>query len=139
MASVPNSAQIDLLVSRNSIRERVRDALRLHAGRGRRYSVQQLAEGSGVPATNIDNAMRVVDDPAFRALKLEELASVGKFLRAPFVSSVLELCGLGAFELMEEQQPLDGVLTTGPIPISETPEEERKRLIRRLAELEGVQ
>jgi hypothetical protein len=48
MASQPDSANFPLLVSRNAARERVRDALRLHVGRGRRYSVKELSNGTGV-------------------------------------------------------------------------------------------
>ena len=39
--NAPLSADNFLLVSRNAARERVRDALRLHVGRGRRYGVKE--------------------------------------------------------------------------------------------------
>jgi hypothetical protein len=134
--NAPASVHFELLVSRNSIREGVRDALRLHAGRGRRYSVAELSQGSGVPEGNIENAMRPVDNENFRPLKLEEQASIAKFLGASFVSAYLDLSDLGAFEL-SGQAPLPKVLATA----ESQPDiaEERKRLIRRLAELEGVQ
>ena len=135
MASCPVSEHFDLLVSCSAIREKQREALRLHVGRGRRFSVKQLSDGSGVPEANIENAMRVLECPAFRPLKQEELASIAKFLGAPFASHYLELSGLGAFDLME-QPPLDGVLTTGPAPVSETTTEKRRRLLRELQALE---
>jgi hypothetical protein len=136
VASLPISANDSLLVSRNSIREKLRDALRLHVGRGRRYSVKQLSNGSGVPDRMIESAMCEPDDPDYRPLTLENLLSIAKFLRAPFASAILELADLGAFELMEGQRPLPHVLTSADR--DESPEDERKRLVSRLAELEGV-
>jgi hypothetical protein len=135
--SAPPPEHFELLVSCNSIREKQREALRLHVGRGRRYSVRQLYEQTGVPEAEIENAMRVLDCPAFRPLKQESLASIAKFLGASFVSHYLELSGLGAFQLMDGQPPLPGVLVRAEADVDVA--EERKRLIRRLAELEGVQ
>lgn len=135
--NAPQSVHLELLVSRNSIREKIRDALRLHAGRGRRFSVADLAEGTGVPEGNIENAMRPVDNENYRPLKLEELASIATFLKAPFASAFLELSGLGAFELMDGQIPLPKVLASAEAQPDVA--EERKRLIQRLAELEGIQ
>lgn len=135
MACCPQSADFEPLVSRNLIREKIRDALRLFAGRGRRFSVVELGVGAGVEPKEIERAMRPIDAADYRALKHEELASVAKFLGAPFASHYLEASGLGAFELMDGQIPLPKVLT------AEAPEsapEERRRLIRRLAELEEV-
>jgi hypothetical protein len=136
VASSPSSANDSLLVSRNSIRENLRDALRLYVGRGRRYSVKELSNGTGVPDRMIECALCEPDDPEYRPLKLEELASLIKFLGAPFASAIMEPCGLGAFELMEGQPPLPHVLATATA--QESPEEERNRLTRRLAQLEGL-
>jgi hypothetical protein len=47
----------ELLVSRSAAREKVRDALRLYVGRGRRFSVKQLSEGAGVQARAVEAAM----------------------------------------------------------------------------------
>ena len=134
MASVPASVQFELLVSRNSIREAQRKALRLHCGRGCRYTAKELYQGSGVPDTNLENAMRPVHDPNYRALKSEELASLDKFLGAPFTSVRLEPSGVGAFELMEgEQPPLPRVLTAESPPVPrETAREKVERLQREL-------
>lgn len=136
MASCPQSADFEPLVSRNSVREKMRDALQLFAGRGRRFSVVELGLGAGVDPKNIERAMRPVDAGDYRPLKHEELASIAKFLKAPFASAYLELSGLGAFELMDGQIPLPKVLATASA--DEPAAEERKRLIRRLAELEDV-
>ena len=127
----------DLLVSRTIWRESVRKALSLYVGRGRRYTVKELSNATGVPDRIIECAKLDPDDPDFRPLREENLASVSKFLGAPFVSLWLEAMGLGAFELADGQIPLPKVLT--PTPAQEDATEERKRLIRRLAELEGVQ
>jgi hypothetical protein len=136
MASLPESADNPLLVSRNVVREKMRDALRLYVGRGRRYSVKELSNGTGVADRLIECAMCDVDNPDFRPLSHEALASIAKFLKAPFVSHYLELSGLGAFELMDGQIPLPKVLASADA--DEPAADERKRLIRRLAELEGV-
>ena len=125
------SEHFDLLVSCSAIRERQRAALRLHAGRGRRLSVKQLSDGTGVPEANIENAMRVLDCPAFRPLKQEELASIGKFLGPSFTSVYLELSGQGAFDLMDEA-PLPGVLTAESAKPAETAREKVVRLQREL-------
>lgn len=58
----------------------------------------------------IECALCEPDDPEYRPLKLEELASLTKFLGAPFASAFLEPCGLGAFELMDGQPPLPRTL-----------------------------
>jgi hypothetical protein len=128
---------LEPLVSREEIREKIRKALNLHVGRGRRYSVEDLSVGAGVQKRVIQAALAPINDENYRPLTLENLASISKFLKAPFVSHYLELSGLGAFELMEGA-PLPEVFVP-TTPRDETPEEERKRLIRRLAELEGVQ
>jgi hypothetical protein len=131
------SANNSLLVSRNAIREKLRDALRLYVGRGRRYTVKELSNATGVPDRSIEAAKCDPDDPDYRPLTLENLASLCSVLGAPFASAFLDPCGLGAFELMDGQIPLPKVLAHADT--SEDTAEERKRLIRRLAELEGVQ
>ena len=135
MNCLATSANVLLLVSRTAVREKLRDALRLYVGRGRRYSVKELSNGTGVPDRVIECAMCDPDSEDYRPLKLEDLASLSSFLGAPFVSAFLELAGLGAFEL-SGQIPLPSVLATADT--NETKEEKRKRLIRELAALEGV-
>lgn len=108
--SATETANIDLLVSRNSLRAAIRKALDLYVGRGRRYTVKELSNATGVPDRIIESAKLDADDPDFRPLREENLMSVGKFLGAPFVSVWLETMGLGAFELMDGQIPLPGIL-----------------------------
>lgn len=110
MASVVTSANLSPLISRNRIGEAVRDSLHLHVGRGRRYTVKALSEATGVPERCIEAAKCGPDDTEYRPLKLEELASLIKFLGAPFASSILEIAGLGTFELMDGQPPLPRTL-----------------------------
>lgn len=136
MASRTDAADNSLLVSRNFIREKMRDALRLFVGRGRRYSVKELANGTGVADRVIESAMCDVDSEDYRPLSHEALASIAKFLGASFASIYLETSSLGAFELMDGQIPLPKVLASADG--AESPADERKRLVRRLAELEGV-
>ena len=126
----------ELLIPRSVARDKIRDALRLFVGRGRRFSVKELSDGSGVPMRSIEAAMSPIDDENYRPLALEYLMSIAKFLGAPFVSHYLELTGLGAFELMVGQPPLPRILATADQ--QEDVADERKRLIRRLAELERV-
>jgi hypothetical protein len=120
------------LVSRSAAREKVRDALRLHVGRGRRFSVKQLSECAGVPARAIEAAMCPIDDENYRPLTLENLFCIAKFLKAPFVSHYLELCGLGAFELMDGQIPLPKMLASAEP--SESPTDRVRRLSRELVQ-----
>lgn len=104
-----NTANSSLIVSRNTIREAIRKALNLYVGRGRRYTVKELSNATGVPDRIIESAKLDADDPDFRPLSEGNLASVGKFLGAPFVSVFLECMGLGAYELMDGQIPMPGV------------------------------
>ena len=136
MASAPDSANNELLVSRNALREAIRKALNMHVGRGRRWTVKELSNATGVADRIIECAKLDPDDPDFRPLREENLASVGKFLGTSFVAVWLETMNLGAFDLMDGQIPLPKVLASSPA--SEDAAEERKRLIARLAELEGV-
>jgi len=134
--NAPFSANFGPLISRSVIGETIRNALHLHVGRGRRYSVRSLSEATGVPERCIEAAKCEPDDPEYRPLKLEDLASLIKFLGAPFASAILEPCELGAFEL-SGQPPLPKVLSKADA--QEDAADERKRLIHRLAELEGVE
>ncbi len=140
MASAPLSEENELLVSYITICERQRRALRLFTGRGKRFSTEELSLGSGVREKRIHAAIRPIAADDYRLLRHEELASITKFLTgeglgAAFFSALLEPCGLGAFELAD-QQPLPRVLDACSSPSDETISERRRRLIRELAALE---
>jgi hypothetical protein len=132
MNCLPPSVNIPLLVSRTAVREKLRDALRLYVGRGRRYSVKELSNATGVPDRCIEAAKCDPEDPDYRLLTLENLASLSSFLGAPFASAFLEPAGLGTFELMDAQPPLPSVLNADSAKPSETPREKVERLQREL-------
>jgi hypothetical protein len=125
------AADLEPLVSRNLSYERLTFALKLFCGRGRRYSVNELSRGSGVPERAIECAMYQPHQAEFRPIRFEYLLSLNRFLGAPFVSHYLELSGLGAFELMDEQ-PLPSILTADSAKPAETPREKVERLQREL-------
>jgi hypothetical protein len=115
VATIPESEEIELLVSYNTICERQRHALRLFVGRGKRFSTEELSLGSGVKEKRIHAAIRPVTADDYRLLRHEEFASIAKFLTgeglgAAFISACIEPCGLGAFELMDGQPPLPRTL-----------------------------
>lgn len=97
--SADNSANFQPLVSRERIGNAQGAALRLFVGRGRRYSVKQLANGSGIKDRVIESAMCAVDSPDYRPLSQEALASIGLFLGARFTNEWIALMGQGAFDL----------------------------------------
>jgi len=68
MASAPQSEEIELLVSYNAICERQRHALRLFAGRGKRFSTEELSLGSGVKEKRVHAAIRPVSADDYRLL-----------------------------------------------------------------------
>lgn len=103
--SAGGSADFEPLISRNALDEQVHDALRLFVGRGRRYSVKQLAKGAGIPERMIESAIAPLDSTEFRPLARENLWSVIAFLRAPFTNELLALVQQGAFDLPEGDLP----------------------------------
>jgi hypothetical protein len=121
------AAYLEPLISRNLCYERLASALKLHVGRGRRYTVRELSEGAGVPERSIECALYQPHQAEFRPLRLEYVLSLYKFLGASFASHYLEVAGLGAFELMDEQ-PLPSVLNADSAKPAETPREKVERL-----------
>lgn len=97
------SAGLELLVSREEAGQAFGEALGLFVGRGRRYSVKQLANGSGVPDRLIESAMCDPDSTEYRALKPEHILSLSRFLGAPFAAEWMKRAGLGAFELPDDE------------------------------------
>jgi hypothetical protein len=138
------SEEIELLVSYNTICERQRHALRLFAGRGKRFSAEELSLGSGVQVKRIYAALRPVCADDYRLLRHEELASITKFLTgeglgAAFVSALLEPCSLGAFDLCD-QQPLPRVFDEAcKSPAKLTKEEHVRKAIEHLSAAEAME
>lgn len=107
MADKP-SADIEPLVSRNRAGAAVAKALSLYVGRGRRYSVKQLSNATGVKDRMIECAKCDPDNTDWRPLPLEALLSISAFLGADFTNEWLPLSGQGAFELPDgEPDPGD--------------------------------
>lgn len=104
------SANLEPIVSRNVMARAVGDALRDFVGRGREYSVKQLANRSGVADRRIECAMCDPDTTDFRALGVEHLLSIAAILGPDFTDSWLELAKQGAFELPSDEDPSPGDL-----------------------------
>ena len=150
MATLPQSADIcgfesrnpfanQPLVSRNTIRERMRDALRLYVGRGRRFTVKELSNATGIADRLIESAMCEVDSADYRPLSLEALASINKFLGVEFASAFLEPSGLGVFEMMEEEPPLPQVLDACKSPARLTKEDHIRKAREHLNAAEAME
>lgn len=85
------AADFPLLVSREQARNAEGDALRLFVGRGRRYSVKELSNATGVPDWQINAAMIPGNHPDNRALPPESRQSICKFLGPAFTNKWLGL------------------------------------------------
>lgn len=99
------SADFAPLVSRERVGNAVGDALRLYVGRGRRYSVKQLSNATGVKDRVIECAMCDAASADYRPLALEALVSIAGFLGADFTAEWLSLAGQGAFDLPDTDTP----------------------------------
>jgi hypothetical protein len=87
--SVSNSADNVRLVSRNAVGEEFAKALRLYVGRGRRYSVKQLSNATGVPDRLIETYMTNPESTEARKIALEDVLSIATFLGAEFTNEWL--------------------------------------------------
>lgn len=120
--SEQSSADFPLLVSRSAANDAICEALRLYVGRGKRYSVKQLSNGSGVKDRMIESAMLSSDDPAHRRLPPEALLSLCSFLGATFTTEILRTAEQGAYELA------DGEPDPGALAIAST--DDNARVVR---------
>lgn len=84
-----DSANFPLLVSREQGENGFGDALRLFVGRGRRYSVKQLSNATGVKDRAIECAMCLSGHVDFRPLNMGQILSICKFLGPLFTSEWL--------------------------------------------------
>ncbi len=96
------AANFPLLVSSGEARDGIARALRLFVGRGRRYSVKQLSNSTGVREWEINQALIPADDPKHRPLKPECLMSISMFLGAAFINEWISPTNVGVFDLPEE-------------------------------------
>jgi hypothetical protein len=99
MSDRNNSADFGPLVSRSAARSAFRNALRLYVGRGRRYSVKQLSNGTGVKDRVIECAMADPDNGEYREPELAAVLSISAFLGSAFTTEWLKEAGQGAFDL----------------------------------------
>jgi hypothetical protein len=94
-----NSAGMSMLISRSAANETFREALRMFVGRGKRYSVKQASNGTGIKDRMIEAFMAPVDNAEFRKPDLEETLSLASFLGPDFTTELLSPAGQGAFWL----------------------------------------
>lgn len=142
MASQLSSAGNFPLISRSAARTAFTQAILLFVGdrfRKRRYTMAQVQTALGWDEKTIKAVERATydaDSDDYRNPPIHAIIGLCTFLGTDFTNEWLRLAGQGAFELMEGQIPLPKVLATAES--NEKPEDERKRLIRRLAELEDA-
>lgn len=122
------AANFPLLVSSSQARDAIASALRLYVGRGRRYSVKQLANATGVKDWEINFALIPADDTAHRPLKIEALMSISLFLGADFINEWMRPAQVGVFDLP------DGADAPGAIAADNT--EDNAKIVR--AAVDGV-
>lgn len=105
------SANVGPTVSRNDAGEKISRALCLYVGRGRRYSVKQLSNATGVPDRMIECAKTHPDSEDWRPLPVDALLSIARFLGADFTNEWLGLAEQGAFDLPDEEpDPMQAAL-----------------------------
>lgn len=103
MSDRNDSAGNSLLISRNAANETFREALRMFVGRGKRFSVKQLSNGTGIKDRMIECFMAQIDSTDFRKPDLEEVLSIASFLGPDFTTELLEPAQQGAFWLPDDE------------------------------------
>ena len=97
-----SSALFPLLVSREQAENKLGETLRLYVGRGRRYSVKQLSNATGVKDRAIECAMHPSGTVDYRPLNLGQILSLMKFLGTDFTNELLSLVDQVAIERPED-------------------------------------
>lgn len=113
------SADLQPLVSREQGENEFRRALALFAGRGRRYSIEQLAKGIGLFRDGKPHTKPLYDflsypsgHPDNRPLNFGLILSIAKFLGADFTNEWLCVADQGAFDLCDDD-PDPGEMAAG--------------------------
>ena len=96
--SETSAAKIDSLISSTEARALIRQQMRLFMGRGRRYSVAAISQGTGIPLWQLNQAMIDPQDVKHRPLPPESFLSLVLFLGADFLQPIAARCGLGVFD-----------------------------------------
>ena len=103
MTQRSETADFEPIISRNVAGRQIGDALRKFVGRGRDWSVKQLANRSGVADRLIEAAMADPEKTTeWRALKAEHIFSIMAVLGADFTGAVIDLMSQGAFDIPED-------------------------------------
>lgn len=98
-----HAADLCPIVSREQAENALRDALNLYVGRGRRYSVTQIASATGVAQRAIECFKSYpCGHPDYRPLHFGAVLSIAGFLGAAFTNEWLRLAGQGAFDLPDD-------------------------------------
>lgn len=108
--SLDQSANLPPIISRERGHDAVRDALRLFIGRGRRYSVKQVSNATGVKDRVIECAMTLAADPECRPIHISDLLSIAGFLGPEFTTEWLLLAQQAAVTLPDADEPGPGSL-----------------------------
>lgn len=110
MSDRNGSADLPLLVSRSAANETFRDALRMFVGRGRRYSIKQLSNGTGIKDRMLESFVAQIDSTDFRKPDLEEVLTLAKFLGPDFTTELLAPAVQGAYWLPDTEDTPPGAL-----------------------------
>lgn len=92
------SADNSLIISRTLAGETEARALRLFIGRGKRYSVKEASNGSGVKDRAIECAMAGPDNTDWRPLSTGALHSLMSFLGPDFITAWLKPTSFAAHD-----------------------------------------
>lgn len=110
MTQRSNSADNSPLVSRTKLYAAVAKGLRNEIGRGKRYTVKEVSNHTGVPDRMIECAKVDPDNLDWRPLSFEYVMSLSSFLGPVFTSEWLSAAQQGAFWLPEGDEMPPGEL-----------------------------
>lgn len=99
MSDRNGSADIAPLVSRSAAQEQIRRCLRMFIGRGKRYSVKEASNGSGVPDRVIECAIAPDGSTDYREPPYHVVESLKSFIGPELSSALMSPIGQGAYWL----------------------------------------
>jgi hypothetical protein len=99
-----DTADLPPVISREQAENAFREALNLFVGRGKRYKVEQLRKGSGVPKRLIECLKSYPSGHVdYRKVHFGHLLSITKFLGAEFTNEWFNLCDQVAHDIPDEE------------------------------------